>query len=223
MTGALSLPSDRPRPEKWSYGAARLPFAIAPAVHGALLEAARTHHTGLFTALHAAVTLLLARLSGATDIAIGAPVAGHGHPSLDDVVGMFVNTVVLRTQVESTTTFDDLVARCSGHRVAGVRARGCAVRAPGGDPRSRTVTVVAPVLPGRDLARKLRPRRTRCRRTHFDITPSPLDIAKCDPHFYFTERHDGTGAPDGIDAKLVYSTDLFNKGLRAVLSTRSEL
>ncbi|MDF3313305.1 condensation domain-containing protein, partial [Rhodococcus sp. T2V] len=60
----------------------------------------------------------------------------------------------------------------------------------------------------------------------FEITPRPLDIAKCDLHFHFTERHDTDGQPAGIAAELVYSTDLFDAStirsfldsLRAVLA-----
>ncbi|NEW37025.1 hypothetical protein GV791_31405, partial [Nocardia cyriacigeorgica] len=64
-----------------------------------------------FMVVHAAFAVLLARLSGTTDIAIGAPVAGRGDAALDDVVGMFVNTVVLRTEVDAATGFAELLHR----------------------------------------------------------------------------------------------------------------
>ena len=50
--------------------------------------------------VHAALSVLLARLSGTDDIAIGTPVAGRGERALDDLIGMFVNTLVLRTRVD---------------------------------------------------------------------------------------------------------------------------
>ena len=60
----------------------------------------------------------------------------------------------------------------------------------------------------------------------FEITPRPLDIAKFDRHFHFTECHHTDRQPAGIDAELVYSTDLFDAatvgsfldGLRAILA-----
>jgi non-ribosomal peptide synthetase component F len=55
--------------------------------------------------------VLLARLSGTDDIAIGTPTAGRGEEALDDLVGMFVNTLVLRTHVDGGISFADLLSR----------------------------------------------------------------------------------------------------------------
>ncbi len=54
----------------------------------------------MFMATHAALAVLLAKLSGTDDIAIGTPIAGRGEAELDDLVGMFVNTLVLRSDVD---------------------------------------------------------------------------------------------------------------------------
>ena len=56
-------------------------------------------------AVHAALSVLLSRLAGTRDVAIGTPVAGRGEQALDDLVGMFVNTLVLRTDVEPSARF----------------------------------------------------------------------------------------------------------------------
>ncbi|MGW4244528.1 amino acid adenylation domain-containing protein, partial [Nocardia sp. NPDC004722] len=60
---------------------------------------------------HAALSVLLARLSGSADITIGTPLEGRGNAALDDLVGMFVNTLALRTRPEPGLGFDELLAR----------------------------------------------------------------------------------------------------------------
>ncbi|WP_369028210.1 condensation domain-containing protein, partial [Nocardia farcinica] len=65
--------------------------------------------------IHSALVVLLAKLSGSTDVVIGAPVAGRGERALDDLIGMFVNTVALRTQLDPRTTVAGLL-RDTGRR-----------------------------------------------------------------------------------------------------------
>ncbi|MFF2113555.1 amino acid adenylation domain-containing protein [Rhodococcus koreensis] len=224
--GELSLPTDRPRPRQWTYGGGRESFQIDQRTHRALLSLTHHHHTSLFTALRSAVAMLLARLSGDNDIAIGTPVAGRGDPALDDVVGMFVNTIVLRTRLDPDMGFAEIIDQS---REVELRAlaqsevqfeRLVEVLDPPGSPSLHPFFQVALSLnnftPATLVAETLR----------FEITPRPLDIAKCDLHFHFTERHNTDGRPAGIAAELVYSTDLFDAstvrsfldGLRAVLA-----
>ncbi len=63
----------------------------------------------MFMAFHAAFTVLLARLADNSDIVVGVPVAGRGEPALDDLVGMFVGTLVLRTPVTAAASFAELL------------------------------------------------------------------------------------------------------------------
>ncbi|MBF6303255.1 hypothetical protein IU459_38115, partial [Nocardia amamiensis] len=77
----------------------RIEFTIAADLHQRVNAFAREHDATSFMVVHAAVAVLLARLSGSDDIAVGTPIAGRGEHELDDLVGMFVNTLVLRTRV----------------------------------------------------------------------------------------------------------------------------
>ena len=61
--------------------------------------------------MHAALAALVGRLSGGDDVVIGTPVAGRGEPGLDALVGMFVNTLALRTRLDGTESFADLLDR----------------------------------------------------------------------------------------------------------------
>ncbi|MEU7634455.1 condensation domain-containing protein, partial [Nocardia sp. NPDC049220] len=77
----------------------------------ALERLAQHHNSSLFMVIHSTLAVLLARLSGTTDIAIGTPIAGRGAAALDDVIGMFVNTLVLRTDLDLDEPFTDLLDR----------------------------------------------------------------------------------------------------------------
>ncbi|WP_231915231.1 condensation domain-containing protein, partial [Rhodococcus sp. AJR001] len=106
----LDLPADRPRPVVASNRGADHSFVVGADVHAGLNDVARESNSSLFMVVHAALAVLLSRLSGTSDIAIGTPVAGRGEQVLDDLIGMFVNTLVLRTEVDSSESFVDLLA-----------------------------------------------------------------------------------------------------------------
>src|SRR5690606_146545 len=97
----LPLPADRPRPATASYRGETFAIDLPADLHAALERVAAEHNATLFMVVHAALAVLLARLSGTTDIAVGTPVAGRGEAELDELIGMFVNTLVLRTEVDS--------------------------------------------------------------------------------------------------------------------------
>ncbi|WP_330252185.1 amino acid adenylation domain-containing protein [Nocardia sp. NBC_00565] len=106
----LNLPTDRPRPTTQSFRGGRVVFPIGTELHRELQAVARAKGATMFMVVHTALAVLLARLSGTDDIAIGTPVAGRGEAELDDVIGMFVNTLVLRSEVSGQLSFDALLA-----------------------------------------------------------------------------------------------------------------
>ena len=81
----LDLPADRPRPVVASNRGADYSFVVGADVHAGLSDVARESNSSLFMVVHAALAVLLARLSGTSDIAIGTPVAGRGEQVLDDL------------------------------------------------------------------------------------------------------------------------------------------
>ena len=110
LPGRLPLPFDRPAPAVASGAGAALRIEFDPETVAALSRTAVTSGASRFMVVHAALAVTLARLTGCADIAIGTPVAGRGAAELDDVVGMFVNMVVLRTPVDLAASFTDLLA-----------------------------------------------------------------------------------------------------------------
>ncbi|MFW0784017.1 amino acid adenylation domain-containing protein [Gordonia sp. CPCC 206044] len=107
----LDLPFDRPRPKTPDFVGDAVDFEIPGSVVGRLDAVARQHHTTAFMVTHAVFALLLSRLSGRDDVVIGTPFAGRGEQSLEDVVGMFVNTLALRTRIDPGERFVDLLER----------------------------------------------------------------------------------------------------------------
>ncbi|MGW9266738.1 amino acid adenylation domain-containing protein, partial [Gordonia terrae] len=105
----LELPADRPRPTVASMAGAEVGFEIDSATADLVRELAAERGVTEFMVIHAALAVLLSRLSATDDIAIGTPIAGRGDAALDPLVGMFVNTLVLRTVVDPAQRFADLL------------------------------------------------------------------------------------------------------------------
>ncbi|MET8878239.1 condensation domain-containing protein, partial [Nocardia sp. NPDC004604] len=97
----LPLPFDRPRPVVSSNRAATANYALPAELVRAVEGFAQQHSSSLFTAIHGALAVLLARLSGTTDIPIGTPIAGDGAAA----------RVVLRTEIDPAESFTDLLGR----------------------------------------------------------------------------------------------------------------
>ncbi|WP_157514135.1 non-ribosomal peptide synthetase, partial [Nocardia concava] len=110
----LELPSDRPRPPVASHRGATHTFVLSPAVVEGMQALAQARGVTVFMIFHAALTVVLSRLSGSVDIAVGSPVAGRGAAELDELIGMFVNTVVLRARVDEARPFTDLLSDIRG-------------------------------------------------------------------------------------------------------------
>ncbi|MFD0904194.1 amino acid adenylation domain-containing protein [Actinomadura sediminis] len=102
------LPFDRPRPAEPSHRGGLVPFRL-PAAGARRL--ARDTGTSVFMVLHAAVAALLRRAGAGDDIALGSPIAGRADDDLAGLVGVFVNPLVLRTDLSGDPTFAELLDR----------------------------------------------------------------------------------------------------------------
>ncbi|MEU9983526.1 amino acid adenylation domain-containing protein, partial [Streptomyces sp. NPDC050856] len=100
----LALPTDRPRPEVRTTTGAVHRFELTTAETEALKELGRGRGATLFMTLTAMTQLLLATASGTRDVALGVASAGREHQQTDDLVGFFVNPVVIRSRPRTTDT-----------------------------------------------------------------------------------------------------------------------
>jgi len=110
----LDLPTDRPRPPVQTSKGAILPFHLEQPLAEPLAQLARETSSTLFMILLTAFKLLLSRYSRMSDIVVGSPIASRARPELEPLIGMFVNNLVLRTdmgarQDGSQATWRDLI------------------------------------------------------------------------------------------------------------------
>ncbi len=202
---ALDLPTDRSRPAIRSFRGALLHERVVPDGSARLRELARRHDATLFMVLLAAFKVLLYRWTGETDLAVGTDVAIRHRREIEPLIGLFVNQVVLRTDLAGEPEFVELLAR----------VRETALEA-----------FERPDVPFRQLVERLRPRRSRSVAPLFQVLfdvhnaplpplrlgqmtlrpiPLPRRPAKFDLSLFVGEEPDGS-----LRTTLEYATDLFN-------------
>ncbi|MFE1763839.1 amino acid adenylation domain-containing protein [Streptomyces angustmyceticus] len=216
----LAIPADRPRPATGSHRGDHIDFTLDAQLHTRLLRLAQQNGASLFMVFQAALAALLTRLGAGTDIPIGTPVAGRTDDATEELVGVFINELVLRTDTSGDPGFRELLAR--------VRETGLAAYAHQDVPFER-------------LVEELNPARSLARHPLFQVSlslqntappvlslpgleSSPLrrdsDVARFDLSFGLGERRTAEGSPDGVRAQAVFATDLFDRSTAEAMVRR---
>ncbi|MGA2838338.1 MAG: amino acid adenylation domain-containing protein [Acidimicrobiales bacterium] len=138
----LDFPFDHPRPAAQSHRGGRAFHRLDPQVAAGVRRTAVGTSSTLFMTVLAAWGALLARYSGQEDIVVGLPVTGRNGSEMDDVVGLFVNTLPLRIRLAGDPTLTDLIGRTRTAVLDGMQRQHV--------PFERIVDEQAP---GRDLSR----------------------------------------------------------------------
>ncbi|HEX6040164.1 condensation domain-containing protein, partial [Longimicrobium sp.] len=107
----LALPTDRPRPETQAHRGASETAWIPAEAASPLAELARAEGATVFMVLLAALDVVLSRWSGQDDVVVGTPIAGRTRPELEGLIGLFLNSLPLRTDLSGQPTFRGLLRR----------------------------------------------------------------------------------------------------------------
>ncbi len=200
----LELPADRPRPPRRSYRGSVHRFRI-PAEDAARLNAVgREVGATPFMSLLATFELFLARHAGEGDVVVGTPVAGRSFPETEGVVGFFVNTLAIRTDLSGDPSFREAVRRVRESALGAyahadlpferlVEALGVE-RDPSRNPVFQVMFAVRDRLPEVEAGG-----------VTMTLREGETGTAKFDLFLELTE------GPDGVEAALEYATDLFER------------
>ncbi|MEU4178904.1 amino acid adenylation domain-containing protein [Streptomyces sp. NPDC026589] len=205
-----ALPTDRPRPASPSGRGGTVPVRVPEETMAEVARLARSTAGSTFMVLHAALAALLHRMGAGGDVTIGTPVAGRTDEALDPLVGFFVNTLALRTDLGGDPDFTELLARVRESDLAAYAHQ---------------------ELPFERLVEAVRPTRSLSRHPLFQVMltlnnhrPPRLDLpglearlegvdtggAKFDLSFSFTERTSAGSGGTHLDGTLEFSQDLFD-------------
>ncbi|MFJ4011024.1 amino acid adenylation domain-containing protein [Streptomyces sp. NPDC090026] len=212
----ITLPFDRPRPARSGYQGANHAFEIPAALLRKAERLARAHDVTVPMVFQAALAVLLHRLGGDDDITLGSPIAGRTDEALDDLVGFFVNTWVLRVGLTAGDSFTRVLEQVRGKALAAYDHQD---------------------LPFERLVELLRPERSTAHHPLFQVTlawqnsvrqeldlpgvtatmePVPTGTAKFDLFFNLMPHPtDGT-----VTVDLEYATDLFGPASAAAIAER---
>jgi amino acid adenylation domain-containing protein len=206
MPPALELPTDRPRPAVQTFHGAKLPLEFSKEFTEKLNTFSRRQNVTPFMTLLAGFQCLLSRHSGQNDVAVGTPIANRNRAELEEIVGLFANTLVFRSQISSEQTFHDLLAQVQ---------------------KTSLDAYANQDVPFEKLVEELSPERNLAQNPLFqvlfslqnapqrafklgDLKVGLIDLgdasAKFDLSIFLRE------APDGIRGRVEYNTDLFDTG-----------
>ncbi|CAN3979390.1 Polyketide synthase modules and related proteins [Kitasatospora purpeofusca] len=207
----LPLPLDRPRPPVPTHRGDVVELDLDAALHARLAELAGRHGVTLFMVLQAAWATLLHRFGAGDDVPMGTPLAGRLDPALDELVGFFANTLVLRTDLSGAPSFTELLGRVRDSDLAAYAHQD---------------------VPFERLVEELNPARTLARHPLFQVMiafdnttgggpefpgtrasyePLGLPTTPFDLTLNLSERLDRDGSPAGLSGGLEFAVDLFDR------------
>ncbi len=198
----LELPTDRPRPSLPTYRGRVQSFALSKSLTDALRALSSREASTLYMTLTAAFNMLLYRYTGQEDILIGTATGGRKHPEVQRLMGVFINTLVMRTNLSGNPTFRELLGRVREVTIEATSHQDIPFeylvkelqpdREMGQNPLFQVLLMLEPAVPALPSGWTL---------THMEVD---TETSKFDLSLILEDR------PEGLLAHFEYSTDLFD-------------
>ena len=198
----LELPADRPRPRLQTYRGVQPTFAYSKSLTESLKALSQREGVTLFMTLLAAFDVLLYRYTGQEDLLVGTVTTTRKRSELEKLIGFFLNTLVLRTDVSGNPIFRELLGRVRETVVGGLSNDDLPVhhlvqelqlqRDPSRNPLFQVMFVLEPPLPSPGPGWTL---------TQMDVDPG---VARVDLYLELDDR------PEGLIGRFRYNSDLFD-------------
>jgi amino acid adenylation domain-containing protein len=201
---ALELPTDRPRPLQMTHAGADEWCDVTRHLTEKLNELSHSEGATLFMTLFAAFLTLLHRYTGQPDILLGTAIAGRNHAQIENLIGFFINNVVLRTDLSGNPTFRELLRRVREVALGAYEHQD---------------------VPFEKLVEELQPKRDTSRQPFFQVVFNLQAAADEEPAargLKITPQDIGNQSrfdlefhlwvvPEGLAGPLIYNTDLFDR------------
>ncbi len=202
----LELPTDRPRPPLRTHRGARVAAGLPAGLLERLQALGRSEGATLYMVLLGAFQVLLSKYSGSEDVVVGSPIAGRTRREVEELIGFFVNTLVLRTDLSGDPSFRETLRRVRETTLGAYEHQ---------------------ELPFEKLVAELQPERSLSHSPLFQVSFSLTDTEGSGPTFPGLRIEPAYGGsetakfdlglafltgPEGLQAALTYSTDLFDPG-----------
>ncbi|MBP2478951.1 amino acid adenylation domain-containing protein/non-ribosomal peptide synthase protein (TIGR01720 family) [Crossiella equi] len=205
LPSEATFPADRPRPAAPTYEGGLVEFLVGHELYDKVVYLAGQTRTTPYMVLQAALAVLLTKLGAGEDIPLGGITGDRPDPVLDEVVGVFINTIIYRINTSGDPSFTELL-----HRVRETGLSAYANRA----------------VPFEKLVEELNPERHRTRHVFFQVMLAWLDLSEAritlpGVDLELGEVLDGTAKfdihfdchvhPDGLICRMEYSTDIYER------------
>ena len=210
MPERLQLPTDRPYPPVADHRGANVAIEWPAELQQRVRDVAGEHNATSFMVMQAALAVLLTKLSSSSDVAVGFPIAGRRDSALDELVGSFINTLVLRVEVAGDPTFAELLAQVRQRSVAAYEHQDVPFE-----------VLVERLNPTRSQAhhplvqvmlawQNNQPAKLSLGDLQATVLPVETHTARMDLAFSLAEHWTDAGEPAGISGEVEFRTDVFD-------------